>query len=254
MYVRLAFAVAAHLEPEILIVDEVLAVGDAEFQRKCLGKMGEVARGGRTVLFVSHNLGAVRQLCARSMLLNNGRISLDGKTNKAIEVYSNSKEMPNSISFRPSKTNPAITYVAVDKNALMENSIIVDIHFESPWPLRPICGLVVYAASGDPIWGSNGRFHTRIDAEAPVTVGCVRCEGRDLPLVPAPYSISVWLGDWQRDYDMKDNALRFLFGRDHNSQFRPPSSVNGNVDWPARWSYTGETPNRTSILQDRLLS
>ncbi len=72
MYVRLAFAVAAHLEPEILLVDEVLAVGDAEFQKKCLGKMGDVAKGGRTVLFVSHNMGAVRILCPQSLLLMNG--------------------------------------------------------------------------------------------------------------------------------------------------------------------------------------
>ncbi|HEV2735551.1 MAG TPA: ABC transporter ATP-binding protein [Longimicrobiaceae bacterium] len=73
MYLRLAFAVAAHLEPEVLIVDEVLAVGDAEFQKKCMGKMGEVAKGGRTVLFVSHNMGAVRSLCQRVMLLRGGR-------------------------------------------------------------------------------------------------------------------------------------------------------------------------------------
>ena len=72
MYVRLAFAVAAHLEPEILIVDEVLAVGDAAFQKKCLGKMGEVAREGRTVLFVSHNLAAVRSLCTRGIVLDRG--------------------------------------------------------------------------------------------------------------------------------------------------------------------------------------
>ena len=70
MYVRLAFAVAAHLEPEILIVDEVLAVGDFEFQRRCLGKMNEVATGGRTVLFVSHNMTAVEKLCGRAVLLN----------------------------------------------------------------------------------------------------------------------------------------------------------------------------------------
>src|SRR5262249_43592020 len=74
MYVRLAFAVAAHLDPEILIVDEVLAVGDAEFQRKCLGKMGEVARGGRTVLFVSHNLPAVTNLCNDLITLAHGNI------------------------------------------------------------------------------------------------------------------------------------------------------------------------------------
>ncbi len=72
MYVRLAFAVAAHLEPEILIVDEVLAVGDAEFQKKCLGKMDEVAGGGRTVLFVSHNMAAINKLCTRAVLLERG--------------------------------------------------------------------------------------------------------------------------------------------------------------------------------------
>ncbi len=79
MYVRLAFAVAAHLEPEILVVDEVLAVGDTQFQKKCLGKMGEVAQGGRTVLFVSHNMGAVEQLCSSAILLKNGTIANNSK-------------------------------------------------------------------------------------------------------------------------------------------------------------------------------
>ncbi len=74
MYVRLAFAVAAHLEPEILIIDEVLAVGDAAFQKKCLGKMGEVAKGGRTVLFVSHNMNAIEQLCKSALLLDKGEL------------------------------------------------------------------------------------------------------------------------------------------------------------------------------------
>jgi lipopolysaccharide transport system ATP-binding protein len=88
MYVRLAFAVAAHLEPEILIVDEVLAVGDAQFQRKCLGKMREVAQGGgRTVLFVSHNLGAVRQLCGRALLLRDGRLELSGPVAPVLDRY-----------------------------------------------------------------------------------------------------------------------------------------------------------------------
>ncbi len=73
MYVRLAFAVAAHLEPEILIVDEVLAVGDASFQKKCLGKMGQVSRDGRTILFVSHNAAAIKALCSKVVLLSNGR-------------------------------------------------------------------------------------------------------------------------------------------------------------------------------------
>ncbi|HUH14398.1 MAG TPA: polysaccharide ABC transporter ATP-binding protein [Gaiellaceae bacterium] len=87
MQVRLAFSVAAHLEPEILLVDEVLAVGDAEFQRKCLGKMHDVTRQGRTVIFVSHNLAAVRSLCSRALLLDKGRLLFDGDTDGAIERY-----------------------------------------------------------------------------------------------------------------------------------------------------------------------
>jgi len=87
MYVRLAFAVAAHLEPEILIVDEVLAVGDAEFQKKCLGKMENVAQGGRTILFVSHNMSAVRSLCHRAVLMANAKVSQIGATNGLIANY-----------------------------------------------------------------------------------------------------------------------------------------------------------------------
>lgn len=87
MYVRLAFAVAAHLEPEILIVDEVLAVGDAEFQRKCLGKLRDVSQGGRTVLFVSHNMAAVQALCGRGVVLNHGRAIFDGRASEAVRHY-----------------------------------------------------------------------------------------------------------------------------------------------------------------------
>jgi lipopolysaccharide transport system ATP-binding protein len=87
MYMRLAFAVAAHLEPEILLVDEVLAVGDAAFQKKCLGKMGDVARGGRTILFVSHNMAAVQALCSRTVWLHEGKVKADGRTNDVVQQY-----------------------------------------------------------------------------------------------------------------------------------------------------------------------
>ncbi|MDA2925937.1 ABC transporter ATP-binding protein [Acidobacteria bacterium AH-259-G07] len=87
MYVRLAFAVAAHLEPEILLVDEVLAVGDVAFQKKCLGKMEDVAKEGRTVLFVSHRMGAIRNLCSRAIMLNQGHIELSGSVEKVVHEY-----------------------------------------------------------------------------------------------------------------------------------------------------------------------
>ena len=92
MKVRLAFSVAAHLEPEIFMVDEVLAVGDAEFQRKCLGKMGKVSEEGRTVLFVSHNMGAITELCERVLWLENGQVKLDGLSSEVVAAYLSSKE------------------------------------------------------------------------------------------------------------------------------------------------------------------
>lgn len=87
MYVRLAFSIAAHLEPDILIVDEVLAVGDIEFQKRCLGKLSDIATQGRTVLFVSHNMSAINRLCSRGILLENGKLKVDGNVNDVIRDY-----------------------------------------------------------------------------------------------------------------------------------------------------------------------
>lgn len=101
MYVRLAFAVAAHLESEILIVDEVLAVGDAEFQKKCLGKMGDVSKGeGRTILFVSHNMASVKALCKKGFLLANGMLDFEGNVESAIEKYTTNKKQIDRSGFK----------------------------------------------------------------------------------------------------------------------------------------------------------
>lgn len=114
MYVRLAFAIAAHLDPDILLVDEVLAVGDAAFQRKSLGQMGAAARSGRTVLFVSHNLGAVRNLCTRVIQLDGGRLAFDGNANEGIARYENS-----------------FTAGALDPDARLEGPLGDDLQFHS---------------------------------------------------------------------------------------------------------------------------
>lgn len=98
MYVRLAFSVAAHLEPEILVVDEVLAVGDYQFQQKCLGKMGDISHGGRTVLFVSHQLSMIKALCRKCILLDQGRLIMFGDTDEVIEEYLNQKQTLNLVS------------------------------------------------------------------------------------------------------------------------------------------------------------
>ena len=133
MYVRLAFAVAAHLESEILIVDEVLAVGDAEFQRKCLGKMGDVSRGeGRTVLFVSHNMAAVKQLCKKGIVLKNGQFAFMGSQLDAVTQYQ-SAHLSNSSFYHqgPSELAPGNENIRILK-----------------FNLRPITGNEISISSG----------------------------------------------------------------------------------------------------------
>jgi lipopolysaccharide transport system ATP-binding protein len=120
MQLRLAFAVAAHLEPEIMIIDEVLAVGDSEFQKKCMSKMGEVSKSGRTILFVSHQLGSVAQLCQKSLLLENGKIIYENKTTSVIDYYvSNQNKLGNG--FRNINSKKEI-YITTAKTINIENN------------------------------------------------------------------------------------------------------------------------------------
>lgn len=125
MYVRLAFAIAAHLEPEILIVDEVLAVGDAEFQRKCLGRLRDVSQSGRAVLFVSHNMSAVQALCSKAMLLNSGRIQLVGSPAAVLTAYAHAERK--HLTYRRAPRNdgtPTITIFQIDTVSCEEAAMI----------------------------------------------------------------------------------------------------------------------------------
>jgi len=129
MYVRLAFAVAAHLEPDILVVDEVLAVGDAEFQKKAIGKMQDVSKGeGRTVLFVSHNMNSIKHLCQTGILLNNGKIIFSGESAETVSQYtslnSDSNDKISEIIINPSYTKPIeITYASLVNKKNIRNSL-----------------------------------------------------------------------------------------------------------------------------------
>lgn len=149
MYLRLAFAVAAHLEPEILIVDEVLAVGDAGFQQKCLGKMGTVAKEGRTVLFVSHNMGAITQLCGRAVQLEKGRLKRSGSAGEVVAAYlssvagtelkaswSNESSKPNGSDVRFSSARLLSTEEQPLSIANFNESLLVEITYEVKVPIR----------------------------------------------------------------------------------------------------------------------
>jgi len=171
MYVRLAFAVAAHLEPEILIVDEVLAVGDAQFQKKCLGKMEEVSKGeGRTVLFVSHNMGAIQNLCNNCIVLDKGKILVRSKTSEAISYYS-SLGLSNSLGevilenhknrlSGMQKILKKVTLKSVDgniKNDFFQNEdICIEIEYETNnYEHLAGAGFIIYSIEGVRVGGGN---------------------------------------------------------------------------------------------------
>lgn len=165
MYVRLAFAVAAHLESEILIVDEVLAVGDAEFQSKCLGKMNDVSKGeGRTVLFVSHNMGSIKTLCDKGILLKNGQVQLTGDITQVVNTYiSTDKEIQEGI--REKKNDRGYFTEWLLSNSLIDNysnysreTFDLTFKFTLLKDMSKIhLGLILRDDKGDIIYGCNSR-------------------------------------------------------------------------------------------------
>jgi lipopolysaccharide transport system ATP-binding protein len=181
MYMRLAFAVAAHLEPEILIVDEVLAVGDAAFQKKCLGKMGEVARGGRTVLFVSHNLSMLQQLCSKRV----------GPVRELIDHY---QARGTSSALRPTGGDrPHVTSVEVDTLNAPPGGIRVTVGFRSNTPFTPYVGIVICTQHGQPICGTSLLTHPAPPERQWLTSGYASAVLRDIRFHSGIYSVSIWL-------------------------------------------------------------
>ncbi len=176
MYLRLAFAVAAHLEPDILLIDEVLAVGDMAFQKKCLGKMDDVTKKGRTVIFVSHNMQAISQFCKSTILLNNGKIELQGPTSRVVKQYlssgsDHSAEASWSIENAPGTKYAKLTSVKAlnDKNEIcydmwMNKSIVLHAEFFILCKTRMTVSFHLYNQEGiclfatanlhDPVWST----------------------------------------------------------------------------------------------------
>jgi lipopolysaccharide transport system ATP-binding protein len=250
MYVRLAFAVAAHLEPEILIVDEVLAVGDLSFQRKCMGRMREVGRSGSTILFVSHNMPAIEALCTRALLLDHGKVAMDGGVHELVQEYHR-------------------RVLATHGDG---GSVLSDLN--SPTRVHKIFrSATLLDASGEPanFLPVGGRFHLRLVLDAPISVeapnvtigiddnlgqrllslqtpltnavlprlqqpGVLECVVESLPLAPGDYWVKLGLAAVPDEIDEIERALRFtvtegeLFGsgRGHH---------RGLCVTPSRWSF-----------------
>jgi lipopolysaccharide transport system ATP-binding protein len=213
MYVRLAFAVAAHLESEILIVDEVLAVGDAEFQKKCLGKMGDVSKSeGRTVLFVSHNMVAVMELCSKGMVLNNGNLSYTDSTNKCIQYYrkgyaNETKNLwINQKNGNPQSIREVRIQLKGDQPSLtLEITFITVSNFEAPMAF----------AAFDIKNGMGITIMQAIPSLKPFIYFdlCENSHKVDIELnglIPDIYTLSVWIGPHNNDtYDWQIDILSF---------------------------------------------
>ncbi|MDZ8055081.1 MAG: ABC transporter ATP-binding protein [Aulosira sp. ZfuVER01] len=254
MYVRLAFAVAAHLEPEILIVDEVLAVGDTQFQKKCLGKMGDISgKEGRTVLFVSHSMSAVQTLCQKAVALEAGRVTIIDNVEKAIAKYlsNSSKNLEeHTVRFQKPLNAPLwIESVAIlCKNRpvnqlLMGETLSLEITFCSETPTQdPKIGFVIYSMHGSPLLNANNRYQVSEQLSVPVNRGRIICEIGMLPLAEGYYSISFWFGDTKNDYHRIDHPLSFeVIGRDIWGNGQLPPRNFSPLWWPTKFSFSSLT-------------
>jgi len=215
MYVRLAFAVAAHLESEILIVDEVLAVGDAEFQKKCLGKMGDVSKGeGRTVLFVSHNMAAVKKLCTNSILLENGAIICDGDTDTVISKYLQTSDNTQSVFEvdRPVDYENSVGYITKLQIEDLQSNVLSEIPVGMPWQIR-----VLFVLNSDALHliiglGINNFMDVslRTSWSEKMELGAGSYEAvfveDNLIMAPGSYNIIVGMSNYERSVHYVENA------------------------------------------------
>ena len=221
MYLRLAFAVAAHLEPEILLVDEVLAVGDADFQKKCLGKMGDVARQGRTVFFVSHRMAAIQALCPRTILLRKGSIAADSTTTEVLREYLGylNAAAPHAFDKNPDRRGDGSVRLTgariLDDQGRQVNRLIagspvtLEFAYENPVGADRVeinLGIINHLGT------AVAHFSTKVAGFPVVGLGprgIWTCGIAKLPLPPGDYRVSIAVDYRGRDVDKIPNALAF---------------------------------------------
>jgi lipopolysaccharide transport system ATP-binding protein len=242
MYVRLAFAVAAHLEPDILVVDEVLAVGDAMFQKKCLGKIREVSsEEGRTVLFVSHNLASVRQLCTRAILLEQGRVAFDGSVSDAIAAYTRSDSAKAEYKHVAGDGGARITTIKIGGENGGEpvfpifGEVRIDLHFQS----KPSTGtkeffILVYGEDGECV-AASFQCDSIVRTPPGAETGVISVSFSN-PLAPGRYMVSAGIfdafrqfHDWVEFAESFEVVPGFADGRAFDQRL-------GRVSLAAKWS------------------
>ena len=222
MYVRLAFAVAAHLEPEILLVDEVLAVGDAEFQKKCLGKMDDVAHEGRTVLFVSHNMAAIEKLCKSIILLQKGVIEKSGEANAVIEYYLssfNSNKLTGSLENRTDREGNGKVRVIDIKLLNEKREQIYSIEMGQTFIVQittkgKLAKSIIGILFGNSMRKQIIRGYSLEQVTQLINLNgndVIECTFREFPLIHGTYQIHIWLGEYPSEcVDYVENAYNLI--------------------------------------------
>ena len=261
MLVRLAFSVAAHIEPEILLVDEVLAVGDASFQKKCMGKMEEVAQGGRTILFVSHNLEAVRQLCRRALLFESGTMRADGGVEEVAEQYMSSLSdgtvnldlkqhglTIRRIVLRNQRGDATLTFRPGD-------DLIVEIHYDA----RRRIDAPYFAVGVRGLMGSCFAANMILDGHRPTALhgeGVLACRFRSLPLLPQMFSVrmSIWANDGREQLIPYQDVTTFTVTADledygFRGEFQARAAAATPVIVPYEWQLPDGTVAAISLSQ-----
>ncbi|MEW6320186.1 MAG: ABC transporter ATP-binding protein [Acidobacteriota bacterium] len=245
MYVRLAFAVAAHLEPEVLIIDEVLAVGDARFQKKCLGKIDEVARGGRTVLFVSHNMAAVQRLCTRALVLEKGRVVFSGEPRAAVARYLAGDGRPKYVARGRTGEPQVLRAELLDASgrplarAFTSDPIVVELEYVVPdgYPDTRV-GIGILSADGVPIFTSEP---SDTGARAPSAPGLHVARvtiGADV-LLAGDFLLATCLWNGADVLDWQEPALAFAVDPGTSAVYAEASTRKGFVQVPCRWTFEG---------------
>jgi lipopolysaccharide transport system ATP-binding protein len=250
MYVRLAFAVAAHLDLEIMVVDEVLAVGDAEFQKKCLGKMKDVASGGRTVLFVSHNMDAVRNLCSRGLLLRQGELICDDSVERCIQEYtSGSGDYRQAQWLRgPDRGDHSLVIQSVSAELLGEqprHTLNVDVELESVSAHKPaFIAIDILNAAGTALMQSLPEVEgfmadTRATHRVQLAISLP-------PMIPGQYMLTIWVGSHNSEtLDHIKECVGFeVCESPVQSRTYPHTPDHGYIVAPTRLEYRGEGKSR----------
>jgi lipopolysaccharide transport system ATP-binding protein len=266
MYMRLAFSVAAHLEPDILLVDEVLAVGDAAFQKKCLGRMEDVAKEGRTVVFVSHNMAAIQNLCRKCILLDAGSISLEGEASATIETYLaevRGREIPDLSSRTDRQGSGWIRFSSVSffgRNGRIASTFLsgesceIKLFYRMEKPLSTTANIVVavgvYNVCGDCLFLCSNELTNEITRGWPDS-GELSCKIPRLPLTSGNYKINIFsavngeIADWVRDAAAFEVQNADFFGTG-----RMPPVSHGHFLVSHSWSVSDQDKFYPSPLEE----